>query len=65
MEFSPQGGLLLGLGLLVRGRSCERTTLARARGTSRAAASAIARSTLEGRLVYVSDVTVSEEWPTP
>ncbi|WP_435823957.1 hypothetical protein [Kitasatospora aureofaciens] len=35
-----------------------------ARGTSRAAASAIARSTCGSRVVYVSEVMPIEEWPS-
>ncbi|MFC8566664.1 hypothetical protein ACFUIW_12990 [Streptomyces sp. NPDC057245] len=38
--------------------------VARTRGTSRAAASAIARSASGSRLVYVSEVMVIEEWPS-
>lgn len=101
LGFLPQGRVLLGLGLLVRGRLRERCVsgrgvdlpnsprristirhgdtassgsasasggvfsgIVRARGTSRAAASAIARSASGSRLVYVSEVMVIEEWPS-
>lgn len=52
---------VVGLGLRLGAVFSE---VARARGTSRAAASAIARSASGSRLVYVSAVTVIEEWPS-
>ncbi|WNM35779.1 hypothetical protein RKE30_38195 [Streptomyces sp. Li-HN-5-11] len=52
---------VVGLGLRFGGGVLE---VARARETSRAAASAIARSASGSRLVYVSAVMVIEEWPS-